>query len=68
MIPSGRILKSPGPSYYINLNTTRTNETIKEYFTMTKAKRDQIKDIGGFVGGPLKSGRRKAENLAYRSY
>ena len=48
-------------------NTTRTNETIKEYFAMTKAKRDQIKDIGGFVGGPLKSGRRKAENLAYRS-
>lgn len=47
--------------------TERTNETIKEYFAMTKANRDKVKDVGGFVGGTLKSGRRKAENLANRS-
>ncbi len=48
-------------------STTRTNETIKEYFSMSRAGRDKIKDVGGFVGGALKSGRRKAENLANRS-
>lgn len=47
--------------------THRTNETIKEYFGMTKSKRDDVKDVGGFVGGTLKGGRRKAENLANRS-
>lgn len=47
--------------------TQRTNETVKEYFAMTKANRDKAKDVGGFVGGTLKSGRRKAENLANRS-
>lgn len=47
--------------------TSRTNETIKEYFNMSKTNRDKIKDVGGFVGGTLKSGRRKAENLANRS-
>src|SRR5699024_12204607 len=48
-------------------STTRTNETIKEYFSMPRAGRDKIKDVGGFVGGALKRGRRKAENLANRS-
>lgn len=48
-------------------DTRRTNETMKEYFAMSKAKRDEVKDVGGFVGGSLKSGRRKAENLANRS-
>ena len=47
--------------------TTRTRETYKEYKRMSKADRDEIKDVGGFVGGSLKQGRRKAENLANRS-
>lgn len=47
--------------------TTRTRETYQEYKNMPKAKRDEIKDVGGFVGGSLKDGRRKAENLANRS-
>ena len=33
---------------------------------MAKAKRDDIKDVGGFVGGTLKGGRRKAEAIAQR--
>lgn len=44
-----------------------TQETVQEYKKMAKSKRDEIKDVGGFVGGPLKSGRRKAENVANRS-
>lgn len=47
--------------------TTRTRESFAEYRKMPKAQRDDIKDVGGFVGGSLKNGRRKAENLANRS-
>jgi putative DNA primase/helicase len=47
--------------------TTRTRETFQEYKKMPKMSRDEIKDVGGFVGGALKQGRRKAENLANRS-
>ncbi len=47
--------------------TTRTRESFKEYKRMSKTNRDDIKDVGGFVGGSLKGGRRKAENLANRS-
>jgi putative DNA primase/helicase len=48
-------------------NTTRTPETVAEYKKMAKADKDEIKDVGGFVGGALKNGRRKAENVANRS-
>lgn len=44
----------------------RTNETLSEYQNMPKKKRDDIKDVGGFVGGTLSAGRRKAENVAGR--
>lgn len=39
--------------------TERTKETIKQYFSYTKDKQDAIKDVGGFVGGKLKSGTAK---------
>lgn len=45
---------------------TRTQESQSEYKAMAKAKRDDIKDVGGFVGGTLKGGRRKAEAIAQR--
>lgn len=48
-------------------NTTRTPETVIEYKKMAKTDRDNLKDVGGFVGGTLKNGRRKAENVANRS-
>lgn len=48
-------------------NTTRTPETAAEYKKMSKTERDNIKDVGGFVGGSLKNGRRKAENVANRA-
>lgn len=48
-------------------NTTRTPETFNEYKKLPKTDRDRIKDVGGFVGGSLKNGRRKAENVATRT-
>lgn len=36
-----------------------TPETHAEYMKMNKEQQDKIKDIGGFVGGHLKDGRRK---------
>lgn len=44
----------------------RTAETYGEYMKMTKSRQDQIKDVGGFIGGSLKDGRRKAENVVER--
>lgn len=48
-------------------NTTRTHETSTEYKKLLKTEKDNIKDVGGFVGGSLKNGRRKAENVANRT-
>lgn len=36
--------------------TTRTAETLKQYFSYGKERQDQIKDVGGFVGGKLRGG------------
>ena len=44
----------------------RTLETFKDYTKMTKDQQSNIKDIGGFVGGKLRSGRRIKTNLLYR--
>lgn len=46
---------------------TITQETVNEYQKMSKTKRDGIKDVGGFVGGFLKGGRRKADAVQNRS-
>lgn len=40
--------------------TVRTSETQKEYKDMPKSRQDEIKDVGGFVGGYLQNGSRKA--------
>ena len=49
------------------LSTThRTAETYKEYLSSKKPRQDEIKDIGGFVGGYLTNGRRKPEHVAHR--
>ena len=40
--------------------TTRTAETQGEYRNMTKKQQDDRKDVGGFVGGELREGKRKA--------
>ena len=46
---------------------TRTAETQGEYKNMTKSKQDEIKDVGGFVCGYLKEGKRNKNSLQYRS-
>lgn len=47
--------------------TVRTSESAEEYPKLPKADRDRAKDIGGFVGGSLKGGRRKRETVERRS-
>lgn len=46
--------------------TTRTRETLEEYKKLPKSQQDEIKDVGGFVGGTLKGGRRKADAVVWR--
>lgn len=47
--------------------TQRTTETVQEYRKLKKGQQDDIKDVGGFVGGHLKEGRRKKGNVLCRS-
>lgn len=47
-------------------NSRKTEETHAEFMRMTKDEQDRIKDIGGFVGGHLKGGRRTKANVAAR--
>lgn len=44
----------------------RTGESQAEYRKLSKAEQDRIKDVGGFVGGVLKGGRRKADAVEGR--
>ncbi len=53
--------------------TQRTTETVEEYRKLKRGQQDDIKDVGGFVGGHLKGGRRKKGKcfmpfLAYPRY
>lgn len=48
-------------------HTHRTAETIEQYKKMSKVQQDSIKDVGGFILGKLKGGRRKKENVISRS-
>lgn len=47
--------------------TIRTSETVEQYRKLSKAKQDGIKDVGGFVLGKLKGGRRKKDCVVFRS-
>lgn len=47
--------------------TIRTTETVSEYRKMPKALQDDAKDVGGFVGGSLKEGKRKNGYVLSRS-
>lgn len=46
--------------------THRTFETHAQYLKFDKDQQDRIKDIGGFVGGYINSGRRKIGNILHR--
>lgn len=45
----------------------RTTETVSEYKKFTKDRRDAAKDVGGYVLGHLKGGRRKKDTVESRS-
>ena len=46
--------------------TPRTRETAAEYAALPKGERDNIKDVGGFVGGYLKNGKRNNASVVNR--
>lgn len=46
--------------------SVETPETHAEFMQLTKDEQDRIKDIGGFVGGHLKDGRRKTGYVVAR--
>ena len=48
-------------------STIRTTETVEEYRKLKKGVQDNIKDVGGFVGGQLREGRRKNGMVLCRS-
>ena len=47
--------------------TVRTRETVEQYHAMSREDKEKAKDIGGFVGGHLKNGRRLVKNVELRS-
>lgn len=47
--------------------TTVTSETQEEYRKMKKYQQDNVKDVGGFVAGQLKGGRRTKASVINRS-
>lgn len=47
-------------------DTHRTVETVAEYFAAKKPRQDELKDVGGFVGGYLTKGRRKKGSVMHR--
>ena len=48
-------------------NTVRTGESEEEYRKMSKSQQDEIKDVGGFVAGSLRNGKRKKGCVEFRS-
>ena len=46
--------------------TTRSHETMAEYKALPKNRQDTLKDVGAFVGGSLKGGKRSAQTVAWR--
>lgn len=44
----------------------RSTETLAEYMSLKKTQQDDLKDIGGFVGGTFNGPRRKANNVVGR--
>ena len=45
---------------------SKSTETLEEYMKLPKAKQDDLKDVGGFVAGELKDGKRKNTNIVSR--
>lgn len=53
--------------FYTKLATpVRSAETLNSYNSMSKSQKDNLKDVGGFIGGELHNGIRKAGYVTYR--
>lgn len=53
--------------FIMKLSTpVRGVETLSDYLNLPKSKQDDLKDVGGFVGGTLKDNRRKADKVLGR--
>lgn len=52
--------------YELFATPRRSAETQAEYMAMPKSQQDDLKDVGGFVGGSLNGPRRKKENVIGR--
>ncbi len=48
-------------------STVRTKESLLDYNKMSKSEQANVKDVGGFVGGYLKEGKRRAGQVMNRS-
>lgn len=46
--------------------SVRGTETLDEYMKLPKGQQDELKDVGGFVGGQLLNNRRKANSVTGR--
>lgn len=46
--------------------STQTRETLKEFLAMNKRDQGGVKDVGGYVGGYLREGKRNPQNVVYR--
>lgn len=46
--------------------TVYTPETVAEYDALPKSQQDEIKDVGGLVGGPISGGKRKTGAVSWR--
>ena len=44
----------------------KTTETLKEFLAASKLDQSKIKDVGGYVGGYLRNGKRNPENVVHR--
>lgn len=44
----------------------KTTETFKEYMAANKEEQSKIKDVGGYVGGYLRGGKRKIDHVVHR--
>ncbi len=58
----------PWNDFIARVSTTiRTSETVSEFRKMSRARQDSIKDVGGFVGGALREGKRRNGHVLCRS-
>lgn len=47
--------------------STQTRETLKEFLASNKEEQGRIKDVGGYVGGYLRNGKRNPDSVVERS-